>query len=558
MGRMPSTRPRNVADLVLADGRPYPASLDRGERLSLAVANGRIAYLGPEEGLAPWLGPRTRRIDLDGKTVLPGFVDAHLHPLLGGLRLLECDLAGLVSLADCQRAVRTYANEHPDLPFIRGGGWSLGAFPEGGPSKEMLDAAVPDRPAFLKAMDGHSLWANRLALQAAGIHAGTPPPPGGCVEMDPRTGEPTGWLKEWSAMALVESRFPAATPGQRMAGAREFMRKAARAGITSVSDAMLTEAEYRAYSELDRRGELTVRVHGMALCRPDEGDDGRQAVRDLLRQPRSPRLQARAVKLFLDGVVESHTAWLNEPYADRPRHRGTLIWPEEAFMREVSWWDAQGVPVHVHAIGDGAARLAVDAIEAAIRSNGRREARHQITHLDMVRREEVDRMARLGILAVVQPAWCHMDHSFFDATLPFLGRERASRLYPLHSMLRAGVAMACGSDLPFGGDTAAFAPLEGIQVGATRVGLDGDYPAAYGPEERAPLRDLLDAYTRGGALAQFRETEFGSLREGMRADLAVLDRNLFDLDLREVRSARVVLTLVEGREVFRDAKALTC
>lgn len=552
MGRSKSNGLQNVADIVLVGGWLYPASWEQGSALSLAIAAGRIVYIGPEAGLAAWLGPHTQRIDLNGKMVLPGFVDAHLHPLLGGLSLLECNLSGLVSLSNYQRTVQTYANAHPEIPFIRGGGWTLGAFPNERPTKEMLDAVISNRPVFLKAMDGHSMWANSCALQAAGIQAGTPQPPGGFIEKEAETGEPTGWLKEWSAMALVESCFPAATHEQKMRGARAFMAKAGEVGITSISEAMLTEADYRVYADLEQRGELTVRVHGMVLCRPEDNDDDRQRILRLLRQPQTDFLQVRAVKLFLDGVVEAHTAWLKEPYADQPTQRGTLIWPAESFLREVAWWDAQEVSLHIHAIGDGAVQLAVDAIDQAIHRNGRRDARHQIAHVDMVHPNEIVRMQQLGILAVVQPAWCYVDHSFFDTTLPFLGRERAARLYPLNSLFRTGVTVACGSDWPFGGDTAAFAPLEGIQVGVTRLGLNGDFPTVYGPEECASLSNWLNAYTQQGAFAQFREQEFGALREGLRADIVVLDGNLFERDAREIHSARVLLTLVEGRPVFHE------
>ena len=542
-----------VADMVLVQGMIYPASWESGTLLSMAIAGGKIVHLGPEAGLSPWKGPNTRVIDLKGKMVLPGFVDAHLHPLLGGLSLLDCNLSGLATLSAYHHALQAYAAAHPNAPFIRGGGWTGGAFPNERPTKESLDAVSSDRPVFLKAMDGHSMWANSLALRMAHIDAQTPQPPGGWIEKDSKTGEPTGWLKEWSALALIESCFPAATHEQWMSGARAFMQKANQAGITSVSEAMMTESDYRVYADLDQRGELSVRIHGMALCRPEDGDADRQKILHLLRQPGSDYFQARSVKLFLDGVVEAHTAWLEEPYADQPQHRGTLIWPEEAFMREVSWWDAQTIPVHIHAIGDAASKLAVDALEVAIRKSGHRQIRHQIAHLDMVHRSEIERMAQLHILGVVQPAWAYVDHAFFDSALPFLGRERASRLYPLLTLSRSGVTLACGSDWPYGGDDTSLSPLEAIQVGATRLGLAGDYPTPYSPEECLPLRTLLDAYTRNGAYAQFRENEFGTLGEGMKADLIVLDGNLLEMGLNHIHSARILLTLVEGRPVFHAA-----
>ena len=553
MADSPQISSPRAADIALLNGLFYPASLDSGSLLSMAIADGHIAYAGPKAGMDSWIGPRTRIIDLRGKMVLPGFVDAHLHPLLGGLSLLECNLSGLASLPAYHQALLSYLGAHPNAPFIRGGGWTGGAFPHERPSKELLDAIVSDRPVFLKAMDGHSMWANSCALHAARIHAGTPQPPGGWIEKDARTGQPTGWLKEWSAMALVESCFPAATHEQWMDGARAFMKKANQAGITAVSEAMMTESDQRVYADLDQRGELSVRIHGMALCRPEDSEPEHQRILRLLQQPGSGFFQTRSVKLFLDGVVEAHTAWLKDPYSDQPRHHGTLIWPEESFLREVSWWDAQGIPVHIHAIGDAASQLAVDALERAIQQSKHPQLRHQIAHLDMVQQAEIERLARLHILAVVQPAWAYVDHAFFDSALPFLGKERSARLYPLRTLFRSGVMLACGSDWPFGGDDTSLAPLEAIQVGATRLGLAGDYPTPYSPEECLPLQVLLDAYTRNGAYALFRETEFGMLTAGMKADLIVLDGNLLEMGLNHIHSARVLLTLVEGRPVFHAA-----
>lgn len=538
------------ADIILVRGMLFPASLEKGVLLSLAIFNGSIVYVGSESGAASWMGPRTQRINLDGKTVIPGFVDAHMHPLLGGLQLLDCNLSGLFSLPEYQRAISDYAGAHSACPLIRGGGWTSGAFPSAGPSKEALDAVSPDRPVLLKAMDGHSMWVNSPVLRQAGIHAGTPQPAGGEIIKDARTGEPTGWLKEWSAMELAESCFPPVTPEECLCGARAFMEKAASAGITSVFDAMVTEKEFRAYSELESRGELTVRMQGAALWRPQDDDATRQRILQWLQRPPSDCFRLSAVKLFADGVVEAHTAWLKEPYTDQPNHRGTLIWAEDRFCEEVDRWDRLGAGLHIHAIGDGAAQLAVDALERAIQRNGARAARHQLAHLDLVDPGELSRMKQYGIIAVVQPAWFYVDHGFFDTTLPFLGRDRAFRQYPLNTMLRRGVQVAYGSDWPYGGDSAAFSPLEGIQVGATRLGVGGDYPTVYVPEERVPVCELLDLCTRRGAYALGRERELGTLAPGMRADIVVLDADLFQTPVQDIHKMNVLLTLVDGRPVY--------
>ena len=545
--------PPKKADLILANGHLFPASVEQGRTLSLAIAGGRIAGIGTESDLAPQIGPRTQRIDLKGKTLLPGFVDAHLHPLHGGLLLLQCDLTGRFSVGEYQDVIRAFSAAHPDRPLIRGGGWTAGAFPQSGPDRAMLDAVIPDRPVLLKAMDGHSMWVNSIALRQAGIHADTPQPDGGHIEINPATGEPTGWLKEWSAMALAECAFPPVSPADYLDAARAFMRKAAHAGITAVQDAMVSESEFQAYNDLDRRNELTVRVHGAALCRPQDTDADRDRIRQWLQRPVSAFFRMNAVKLFADGVVEAHTARLKEPYTDQPDNRGTLIWPEEQFIAEAERWNALGAGVHIHAIGDEAVRLAVDALEQSIGRHGARDARHQIAHLDLADRPELLRMQQLGLIAVVQPAWFYIDHGFFDTTLPYLGRERAFRQYALRTMLDLGIPIAGSTDWPYGGDAAAFHPLESIQVGLTRLGLHADYPNAFVPEQCVSLHEMLMLCTRGGAYALGREHEFGVLKPGMLADLVVLDGDLFQTPATEIYRRNVLLTLMEGRPVYADS-----
>ncbi|HBA83704.1 MAG TPA: amidohydrolase [Verrucomicrobia bacterium] len=539
-----------AADKVLRGGAIYTGGVKEPMASSVAVAQGRIVYVGSSAGAADWIGSRTEVIELNGRMVLPGFHDSHIHPLIGGVNLIECDLAELDSLPAYLERIQAYASAHPAKSFIRGHGWVHGHFPPSGPSKKDLDDAVPDRSALIKSMDGHSAWVNSKALAAAHITRETPDPPGGRIERDPLSGEPSGTLREWTAMDLVKDVFPPPTEEELAQGLRAFMAQASRRGITAVHDAMVSDRFLRVYERMDADGELNLRVAASLLCEPNEESTDR--LMGLRQRCRGKHLRAGAAKLFLDGVMESHTAWLLEPYADRPDFRGELVWKEEAFRRQVMGLDRAGFQLHIHAIGDGAIRLALDSLEEAIRIHGLRDARHLLAHLDLISPADIPRLGPLGLVANVQPAWFYIDNGFFDTALPYLGKKRALGMYPVKSLLKAGSAMVCGSDWPFGGDSVTFNPLEAISVGRTRCGVGTSFHNPLAPEEGLELLELLNAYTRQGAWASFCERETGSIENGKSADLVMLDGNLFNLPAEQWPETRVLLTLFEGREVYRD------
>ncbi|MCY3020935.1 MAG: amidohydrolase family protein [Planctomycetota bacterium] len=549
-GNKPASASRSAgpADLVLHNGAVYTFGMTVGG-WTVAVCKDRIAYIGPDAGARDWIGSRTEAINLGGKMVLPGFHDSHLHPLLGGLGLLECRLTD-PSAYPAQ--VRAYADAHPDCAAVRGGGWLHGGFDEHGPRRELLDAVVPDRPVALKACDVHSLWCNSKALEMAGIRAETPDPPGGRIERDPQTGQPSGTLREWSAMRLVDDRLPKAGQAERLAGARAFQELAARAGLVAVHDAMVKREDLEIYAELERRGELLLRVSTSLLCEPDQGPDPLAELRAL--QPRycSRRLALRAVKFFLDGVVEAHTAFLLEPYSDRPAWRGEPLWESGPYERLVSALDREGVQVHVHAIGDASVRMALDAFQHARAANGPRDTRHQIAHLDLVAPDDLPRFKQLAVVANVQPAWFYEDAGFRKNSLPFLGPDRAHQLYKLQSLIGAGAFVTCSSDWPAGGEFITLSPLEAIRIGVTRLGIADGVKEVFLPAERVALWTLLDCYTANAAFVEFLYEAAGSLEAGRLADIVVLDRNLFEVPAEEIHTAKVQLTVCEGRIAFRD------
>jgi predicted amidohydrolase YtcJ len=400
-------------------------------------------------------------------------------------------------------------------------------------------------------MDGHSAWVNTAALALAGIERNTPDPPGGLIERDPVTGEATGTLREWAAMELVENHLPEPTARDRITAGWAFLEQAGRLGIVSVHEAMAKEEELQTYQTLDREGDLTLRVQAALLCEPGKGLAQIEELRDLRHTFQGGRLAPRAAKLFVDGVVEGHTAWLLAPYEDRPGFYGERLWEPGDLNRTAAALDRAGFQLHFHAVGDGAVRNALDAVAYTAALNGPRDRRPMIAHGDLISSEDLPRFCALGVIANLQPLWFYEERNFRKTTLPFLGSERAWHMYTIRSLLDAGAAVACGTDWPFSGELNTFDPLASIRVGLTRRGLDPDAAPAYAPDECLSLAALIDAHTHGGAFADFAEETTGSVTVGKSADLVCLDRNLFLLPPEDVFRAKALLTLLEGRTVYR-------
>jgi predicted amidohydrolase YtcJ len=511
------------------------------------VAGGRIVYGGDRAGALRLRGDATRVVDLGGRMVLPAFQDSHIHLISGGVELGLCDLNGLRTKGEVLARIREYAAAHPDAAWITGGGWDLPLFPQANPRKEDLDAVVPDRPAVISSADGHSAWANSRALALAGVTAATPDPAGGRIERDPRSGEPSGTLRE-SAAGLVDRLVPDLRPEDYVRGLKAGQALANRNGIASIVEASAGPSLLDAYAALDRSNELSVRV--LASIHVDTAKGPAEAGRldGLRRRYAGRRLKATAAKIFADGVMEPHTAALLEPYVDRPGDRGTPLLEPEAFDALAVALDRAGFQIHVHAIGDRAVRMALDAFAAAGRANGFRDMRHHIAHLELIDPADIPRFKRLGAAANFQALWAYADPYITDLTLPILGPARSRWLYPIGSVARTGAVIAGGSDW----SVSSLNPLLAIQVALTRRGPEDGPGEAWIPEERVDLTTMLRAYTVNGAWLSRDEGWRGTLEAGRAADLIVLDRDLYGLAPSEIGKARVVLTLLDGRAVYRD------
>ncbi len=533
------------ADLVLRNAAVHTmATPDRAE--AVAIRGGRIVYVGADAGADRLVGGTTEVLDLGGRMVLPGFHDTHVHPA-GGIAMTECNLDGLDRAAILDSIGRCARNA-PDASWIRGRGWELPAFPGGNPRREWLDALVPDRPAHFRAADGHSSWVNSRALALARITRDTPDPANGRIERDPRTGEPSGTLRE-SAMDLVSRHLPPYTPEERRQGLLRALALANSLGITTLHDASTSPEMLETWAALDREGQLTARVIASQYVSPDRGlDQIDSLVAWKARFAGTRYFRPAAAKLFADGVIEAKTAALLAPYLGG-NDAGTPVFRPGQLDSLVTALDAAGIRIHIHAIGDRAIRMALDAIEQARQANGVKDNRPILAHIQLFDPADIPRFKALGVVASFQPLWAFADAYITDLTEPVLGPARSRWLYPIASMVKSGAVVAAGSDWT----VSSMNPLEAIQVAVTRRAPEDSLPGApWIPEEVVDVATMLRAYTANGALAAGDEAETGTIEVGKAADLIVLDRDLTAIPPHRISRARVLLTLFDGRVVYRD------
>lgn len=540
-----------LADLVISGATVETMTGHPTRADAVAVRGGRIVAVGERRDVEALAGPATRTIALGGETLLPGFQDAHVHPIHGGLAAALCALHDLHDARAYAERIAAYAVAHPDREWISGSGWAMSAFPGGNPGRSALDAIVPDRPVFLASRDGHSAWVNSRALELAGITAATPDPVDGRIERD-ATGEPAGTLHEGAAN-LVEELIPPPTANDLDAGLAEAQRHLHSLGITAWQDAWVRAAELAAYRRAVAEGRLSARVIAAQLW---ESGRGPEQIADLLRERDMPvaapfdRFRADSVKFFVDGIIENGTALLTEPYLDphgkATDNRGIPMMPPDELRAAVAELDRLGFQCHFHAIGDGGVRLALDAIEGALAANGRTDGRHHIAHLELIHPADIPRFPAIGATANMQPLWASHDDQMRDLRIPVLGPLRTAWQYPFASLLRSGARLAGGSDWTVSSPN----PLLEMEVAITRVDPDARNNPPFLPDERLPLDAALAAFTIGSAYVNHLDQLTGTLEVGKAADMVVLDRNLRSRDAGPIGDARVVLTFAEGTEVY--------
>ena len=540
----PNAPPSGPADLVFRNGGVYTVDGPRSWAEAVAVSGGKIVFVGTDATAQAWIGASTHVVDLAGKMLLPAFHDSHVHPR-DGVELFECDLTGLTSVDAVMEKIRDYAKAHPDATWIRGGGWDLPLFPDGNPSKEPLDRVVPDRPVFLYSSDGHSAWVNSKALAIAGVTKATPDPPHGRIERD-ASGAPSGALRE-DAEDLVREHVPKHSLKEIEAGQRKGIEIANSFGLTSLQDANVSEDNLKAYAALEASGALTARVSAAIGADTDKVLADVPRLKDLRARYRGKRFRADAVKIFADGVIETRTAAMLEPYIGFGTDRGKTNLEPADFRALATALDKEGFQIHVHAIGDRGVRDTLDAFEAAQKANGVRDSRHHIAHLEVIDPADIPRFRRLSVVANFQPFWANGDEFITKMTEPELGPARSRWIYPIASVENAGGVTVFGSDW----NVSSMNPLDGIEVAITHRDPPKGPGPAWLPEERIDLPDAIAGYTIRGAYLDFTEKETGSIEVGKAADLIVLDRNLFEIPPSQIHEAKVLWTLLDGKEVYR-------
>ena len=545
------SQPDYQPDQLLRGAPVYEAGRWTGD--CLLVRGGRVAAHGTYDDVEGLLSPGTEEVDLSGTWLLPGFHDAHVHPVSAGMELRQCDLTGGESVEGYLRLVGEYAAQHPDRQWITGGGWSMGSFPRGVPSAALLDRVCPDRPVYLPNRDHHSAWVNSRALELAGITASTPDPADGRIERD-ADGTPVGALHE-GAMALVGRLVPAPDEGELLQGLLTAQAHLHSRGIVGWQDALVGEGlgmrdTLPTYLRAIREGLLTAKV--VAALWWDRERGGEQ-VGDLVERravAREGGLRATSVKIMQDGVCETLTAAVLEPYLDasgRPTHRHGLSFIDPEALREhVARLDALDFQVHVHALGDRAVRESLDAVEHAVSVNGRRGNRHHLAHLQIVHPDDVPRFAALDVVANVQPLWACRDEEMTELTLPFLAPAAREQQYVFRSLLASGARLAFGSDWP----VSTPDPFDCMHVAVNRR-----EPGAVAVEpllahEGLTVVEALHAYTAGSAYVNGLESDSGALDVGMAADVVAVDRDVLALPREAFHEVEVRHTFVDGAHVF--------
>jgi len=518
---------------------------------SLLVRDGIIQLIGTQAEVIKSTDQSTEIIDLEGRMMMPSFHDAHAHPIWNGMDFLQCSVFNLLTINEIQERIQACLEED----HVKSSGWVLGAglnaglFPSANPNKTLFDEVSKDIPIYIEMSDGHNALVNSKALELAGITKETKDPFKGIIEKDPVTGEPSGTLREPSAMNLISGVMPSETSELRLNGLLYAQNLASSLGITSMIDAAVNEDYLMSFKSLADRGELNLRVTACI-------EYGRQHyVQEFsgfehLYQRRSeydhPRINANCVKIFIDGVLEGQTGAILEPYLDSGSY-GQLYFSQDELDNAIARFDADNTQVMTHAIGDRAVRSVLDAYQHAIETNGMRNNKHHISHLQLIHEDDISRFSELKISANFQAAWALPDEWITEINIPELGIERVNRMYPIRSIHDSGGTIVGGSDWA----VTTMNPLIAIETAVTRKDPSNRVQGTLNENERMDLTEMLKAYTINAADLMHQGHLTGSLETGKYADLIILERNLFEIPLEEIGEVKVIETVLEGTTVFR-------
>jgi hypothetical protein len=534
-------QPKPAADLIITNAKIWTVDRAHPTAQAVAVLGERIVAVGSTSDVDAWHGPRTRVVNAGGKLLLPGFNDAHVHFITGGMQLDSVQLTDTTSKEEFARRIGERAKITPKGEWILNGDWDETKWdPPLLPTKELIDPFTPDTPVFVSRHDGHMVLANSVALRLAGITAQTPDPPGGVIVRDAQ-GNPTGALKD-AAMDLAARAIPPLSHNQRLHAAQRAMQYALSLGLTSVQNMNPDYADIAVYNEMLNRGQLKIRIYGAPLI-TGVGDQVKIGIRHAFG---GPFLRIGAVKAFADGSLGSRTAYFFEPYTDDPNSRGLLsdeMHPISLMRDRMMKADAAGLQICTHAIGDQAISTILDLYSEIVQAHGEEDRRFRIEHAQHMAAKDFDRFAKLHVIASVQPYQAIDDGRWAETRI---GHDRASRTYAFRTFLDHGVRLAFGTDW----DVVPLDPIQTIYAAVTRATLDGKNPNGWFPEQKLTVAEAVEAYTMGSAFAEFQENEKGSITPGKLADMVILDQDIFSIPPEKIRDTKVLKTFVGGKLVW--------
>lgn len=534
-------KPTLVADLIIINAKVHTMDRNQPAAEAVAIYRNRIAAIGSTKDIKKLAGNSTKVIDAKRQLVLPGFNDAHVHFMGGGFQLASVNLRDANTPQEFAERLRDFAAKLPEGRWITGGDWDHERWPKTElPTKELIDRYTPNTPVFVNRLDGHMSLANSVALKLAGVTRQTLDPPGGVIVRDPKTGEPTGVLKD-AAQSFVWKVIPASTFEEKLVAARAATNYAASLGVTSVQD-VSAGVDVGVYQTLLDRGELKTRIYAVWPL-PSWDRLARTGVRAHFG---GAMLRTGGLKGFSDGSLGSTTALFYEPYRDAPNTNGIPsdeMFPEGAMLERVRGADKAGLQVMIHAIGDRANDMILSLFEQVERENGARDRRSRIEHAQHLRPQDIPRFARVKVIASMQPYHAIDDGRWAEKRI---GKERAKTTYAFRSLLDAGATLAFGTDWT----VAPLDPMLTIYAAVTRRTLDGKNSKGWVPEQKISVEETVRAYTVGSAYAEFQEDEKGTITPGKLADLVILSRDIFKIDPKEIENVKVVMTIMDGRVVY--------
>ncbi|MFS0601217.1 amidohydrolase [Peribacillus frigoritolerans] len=535
---------QQVADVIISSNTVFTGLSDQPEPASIAIKDNKIVAIGTEEEIKHCAGEHTKIYQFKDQLIMPGFHDFHLHIMQGAVALNSVNLFAARSEDEALEMIGEFAESKPENQWVIGFTWDAGYWDtQQLPNRHSLDHILPDRPALMFHAEGHYAWVNTKALEIANITRHSENPFYGIIGKD-ENGEPNGILYEKAMDAVIRHAFNF-SKSQKNEIFSNFLAHAASLGVTAVNDlhGLKTIESLDVFKEFEDNGKLTTRIHLWPALNGNLGHS-----KQLRETYQSDKLRVSGLKQFIDGVITARTAYLLEPYADKPETRGETSFPPETIKKWVVAADKEGFSIRFHAIGDGAIRLALDAYEEAQKTNGKRDSRHSVEHIEVIHPDDIHRFSELGVTVSMQPD--HLAMSERGVYTEQIGAEREKYVFSINTLQKTGAKLAFGTDFPID----ILNPLLQIYRAVTRIDSSGK--TVWHPHECITLAEALKAYTSGPAYGTFREQELGTLEAGKLADIIILERNLFEVFVEEIPDIKVLLTMVDGQVVYAYAGSL--